>query len=81
VGCDEPFFLARKGADGKACRYLTTLSAGRRLVTNQMEWLKQAYPNCSASTLDKAVREAHWDYVEAHKKLKSKGSSFSDGSF
>jgi hypothetical protein len=39
-----------------------------------MEWLKQAYPNCSASTLDKAVYEADWDYVEAHKKLKSKGS-------
>jgi len=42
-----------------------------------MEWLKQAYPNCSTSTLDKALREAGWNYVEAHKKLKSKGSTLS----
>jgi hypothetical protein len=37
-----------------------------------MEWLKQAYPNCSTSTLVKAVYDADGDYVEAHKKLKSK---------
>jgi len=79
VGCDERTFfliLGGKGRDGRSFRpcYLNTLSAGRRLIARQMEWLKQAYPNCSASTLDKAVYEADWDYVEAHKKLKSKGS-------
>lgn len=37
-----------------------------------MEWLKQANPHCSTSTLQAACREANWDYVQAARNLRSR---------
>jgi len=37
-----------------------------------MDWLTQAFPNCSQATVKSAVRHCNGDYLEAHKVLKAK---------
>jgi hypothetical protein len=38
-----------------------------------MDWLTQAFPNCSQATVKIAVRRCKGNYVEAHKLLRAGG--------